>query len=388
MNERIAVIDGCRTPFIRSGGAFKGLMHWKLGSHAVKGLMAKTGLPSKEVDHVIMGALFHDKRTSNVAREIVLGAGLPEAVPAHTCTVACISANMAATNGAGMIVMGAADTVIAGGVEFFDPAQPLPIKEYSTELLMGQTAERLASRLKISREEQDAFAVRSHQRAVKAQKEGIFRDNIVPVAIPGIGIVSLDNGPREDTTIEKISKLKGAFDPENGTVTAANSSFLTDGAAAVMLMSEEKAKALGLTAQAYIKTFAHTAQNPLDELLLGPAFAVPKALAKAGLALKDIAVLEIHEAFAVQMIANINLLQSDIFAQRKLGLSAKIGEMDMDRLNIHGGSLSLGHPFGATGARLIMDCCRRMVNENSQFGLVAGCAAGAVGNAIILENAA
>ena len=385
MNEKIAIIDGCRTPFIRSGGAFKELMHWKLGSHAVKGLMAKTGLPSKEVDHVIMGALFHDKRTSNVAREIVLGAGLPESVPAHTCTVACISANMAATNGAGMIAMGAADTVIAGGVEYFDPAKPLPIKEYSTDLLMGQTAERLASRLKISREEQDVFAVQSHQRAVTAQKEGIFHDNIVPVAVPGIGIITSDNGPREDSTIEKISKLKGAFDPEKGAVTAANSSFLTDGAAAVMLMRESKAKALGLKAQAYIRTFAHTAQNPLDELLLGPAFAVPKALAKAGLKLDDIGVLEIHEAFAVQMIANINLLQSADFAKEKLGLPNKIGEIDMDRLNIHGGSLSLGHPFGATGARLIMDCCRRMVNENSQFGLVAGCAAGAVGNAIILE---
>ena len=368
-----------------------------LGRHALKGLMAKTGLRSKDLDHVIMGSLFHDKRTSNVAREMVLGAGLPEIVPAHTCTAACISANIAFTNGAGMIAMGAADTVIAGGVEHFDPENIPPLKEFSTGLLMGATGDRLAERLGITRREQDEYAVMSHFRAVEAQRKGVFKKDIVPTVVPdlkngpenaseGRAFFS-DNGPRADTTIEKISRLKGAFDRDNGTVTAANSSFLTDGASAVLLMNADKARALGLKPKAYLKAFAHTAQDPLEELLLGPAFAVPKALAKAGLSFSDIGVLEIHEAFAAQMVGVVRLLESDEFARDRLGLSHKVGKVDFDRLNIYGGSLSLGHPFGATGGRLIATCCDRMRDEGMEFGLTTGCAAGAVGNAIIFENA-
>ncbi len=388
MTDKIAIIDGCRTPFLRSGTEFKDLMHWRIGSHAVQGLVARTGISPDEVDHVIMGALFHDQRTSNVAREIVLGTGLPESCPAHTCTVACVSANMAVTNGAGMIALGEADTVIAGGVEYFDLESIPPLKEYSTNLLMGQTGDRLAERLGISREEQDEFAVMSHKRAVTAQESGKLNRDIMPVVVPGVeGAISKDNGPRADTTMEKISKLKGAFDPEKGTVTAANSSFLTDGATAALLMSDKKAKALGLKPKAYLKTFAHTAQDPLDELLLGPAFAIPKALKKAGLTMKDIGVFEIHEAFAAQMVAVLRLLDSDKFAKESLNLDKKVGAVDMDSLNIYGGSLSLGHPFGATGGRLVSTCATRLQDEGARFGIVAGCAAGAVGNAMILENA-
>ncbi len=388
MTIRIAVIEGCRTPFLRSGTEFKDLMHWHIGRHAVQGLVARTGISPDDVDHVIMGALFHNQRTSNVAREIVLGAGLPESCPAHTCTVACVSANIAITNGAGMIALGEADTVIAGGVEHFDLESVPPLKEFSTNLLMGQTGDRLAERLGITRKEQDEFAVLSHRRAVSARESGKLNRDIMPVVIPGIeGAVTRDNGPRADTTMEKIGKLKGAFDPENGTVTAANSSFLTDGATAVLLMSEEKAKSLGLKPKAYLKSFAHTAQNPLEELLLGPAFAIPKALNKAGLSMKDIGVFEIHEAFAAQMVAVLRLLDSDDFAKESLNLDKRVGAVDMEKLNIYGGSLSLGHPFGATGGRLVATCANRLQDEGAEFGIVAGCAAGAVGNAIILENA-
>jgi len=194
------------------------------------------------------------------------------------------------------------------------------------------------------------------------------------------------NGPRKDATAVKLSGLKPPFDKKNGTVTAGNSSFLTDGASAVLLMSETKAKELGLTPLAYLKSFAYSGQDPVEELLLGPIFSIAKVLEKESMSLDDIGVLEIHEAFAAQMLANIDCMESDEFAQKKLGLSKKLGTIDMKKLNLYGGSLSIGHPFGATGARLLTTCARRMKAENQQYGIVSGCAAGAVGNAILLEN--
>jgi acetyl-CoA acetyltransferase family protein len=428
--KRVAVIDGCRVPFQRSGTGYYDLMAWQLGSFAVKGLLARTGLSPDEVDHVLMGCVATDIATTNVAREVALGAGLPITVPAHTCTLACVSANMAFTNGANLIETGNADVVIAGGVEscsdadikiskryrrfildvtmyhkpknfagmlkhlknmspldFLIPEKPA-VAEYSTGLLMGQTAEILARRLGISRQEQDEYAVLSHQRAIKAQEDGVLKKEIVPVVAPGKdkAIVS-DNGPRKETTIDKISKLRGAFDKKYGSVTAANSSFLTDGGSAVLLMSEEKAKELGLKPKVFLKSYAYTGQDLVEELLLGPAFSIPAALKKAGLRLSDIGVLEIHEAFASQMLGNARCLASKQFAKEKLGLSREVGEIDFDKMNRYGGSLSLGHPFGATGGRLITTCCNRMLDEGQQFGVVAGCGAGALGNAIILEAA-
>ncbi len=428
--KRVAVIDGCRVPFQRSGTGFYDLMAWQLGSFALKGLLVRTGLAPEEIDHVMMGCVANDIATTNVAREVALGAGLPVSIPAHTSTLACVSANVAAVNGANLIATGNADTVVAGGVETFSdtaikvsrryrrfildvtmyhrprsfiamlkrlsrmspldfvvPERPA-VSEYSTGLIMGQTAERLAKRLSISRKDQDAYAVQSHQRACRAKDNPQVKKEIVPVVVPGKGaLVTEDNGPREDTTMERAGKLKGAFDRKYGTVTAANSSFLTDGGAAVLLMSEEKAKACGLKPKAYIRSFAFSGQDLVDELLLGPCFSIPKALKKAGLTLKDIGVFEIHEAFASQILANVMCMASDTFAKEKLGLAKAVGEIDMDRLNIYGGSLSLGHPFGATGGRLITTCCNRLVDEGVQFGVVAGCGAGALGNAIIFENA-
>jgi len=430
-NKRVAIIDGCRTPFLKSGTGFRNAMAWELGRYAVKGLVSRTGITSKDVDHVIMGTVAADIATTNVAREVALGAGISKTVPAHTCTVACISANMAITDGAGQIATGNADVVIAGGVETFSdvdikvskryrrfildmamfkrpkalsgklkllkkmrlrdflvPEQPA-IAEYSTGLSMGANADRLAKRLGVSRREQDQFSQMSHERALQATANGTAGKEIVPVVLPGTqkAIVD-DNGPRPDSTAEKLGRLKPAFDRRHGTVTAGNSSFLTDGAAAVLLMSEEKASAMGLEPLAYIKSFAYTAQDLYEELLLGPAFAIPKALEKAGLTLVDIDVLEIHEAFAAQMVANIQCLESDRFGQSALGRSGKVGAVDLEKLNAYGGSLSIGHPFGATGGRLVTTCCNRLRETGRQFGIVAGCAAGAVGSAIVLENAA
>lgn len=429
-SDRVAIIDACRTPFMRSGTAFYDLMAWELGRFAVKGLIARTGIDQSMIDYVIMGTVMADISTTNVAREIMLGAGLSGTIPAHTCTAACVSANIAVTSACDMISAGQADTVIAGGTEsmsdpaikigkryrrflldltmfkrpkgiagklkllkgmkfkdFFSIEKPA-IAEYSTGLTMGANADRLASRLGITRRQQDDYAARSHRLATAAAKSGSMKKEIVPVVVPRTGkVVKDDNGPRADATIEKLASVKPAFDRRYGTVTAANSSFLTDGASAVLLMKESKAKALGLKPLAFVKAYSQAGSDPWDELLLGPAFSAARALKKAGITLADIKVLEIHEAFAAQILANIHYMESEKWGREKLGLDGKLGEVDQGLLNTRGGSLSIGHPFGATGGRLIASCCNRMQEENARFGLVAGCGAGAVGNTIILENA-
>lgn len=429
LGNRVAVVAGCRIPFQRSGTAYESLMGWQLGQLAVKGLLARSGIDGADVDQVIMGCVATDIATTNIAREVALGAGIPRTVPAHTCTVACISANQAITNAALLIASGQADVVVAGGVETFSdtdirvsrryrkflmdltlfkrpkgvlgklkllsamrpkdfvvPETP-SIAEYSTGMIMGQNADRLASRLGISRDDQDRYAEMSHHRAVTAWASGVLNDEVTPVVVPGsFAVVSRDNGPREDADAAKLSRLKPAFAKGGGTVTAGNASFLTDGAASVLLMSEAKAYALGLRPMGYIRDFVYTAQDPVEELLLGPAFAIPHLLKRAGIPLGEVGVLEIHEAFAAQMLANLRCLASRSFARQHLGMNDAPGEVSLDRLNRHGGSLSLGHPFGATGARLVTTCCRRMAREQSPFGLVAGCAAGAVGSAILLEH--
>jgi acetyl-CoA acetyltransferase family protein len=428
--SRIAIIDGCRTPFQRSGTGYYDLMGWELGRYAIKGLVSKIAMPVDVIGHVIMGTVAADITTTNVARESMLGAGLPYTIPAHTNTVACISAGAAIANGANMILAGDVDAVIAGGVETFsDPAIKISkayrrfildmtmfrrpktlggklkllrkmklgdfitperpaLGEYSTGLIMGQNADRLARRLGISREDQDRYAALSHQRAAAAIKSGKLKDEMVPVVVTGQSkAITVDNGPREDASAERLSKLKGAFDRKYGTVTAANSSFLTDGATAVLLMSEKKAKALGLKPKGYIRSHAFTGQDLWEELLLGPAFAIPAALKKAGLKFSDLGVIEIHEAFAAQMLGVIISLESDTFGREKLGLPGRAGKVDMDKLNTYGGSLSLGHPFGATGARLLTTCCNRLNESGERYGVIAGCAAGAVGGAMIIENA-
>lgn len=427
---RVAVVEGCRIPFQRSGTGYYDLMAWELGSFAVKGLMVKTGVEPRDVEHVIMGCVAIDLATTNVAREISLGAGLPQSVPAHTCTLACVSSNVAVVNGANLISTGNADIVIAGGVDTFSDAaikvsskyrrfildvtmyhrpknflqllarlakmRPIDfvlperpaVSEYSTGLLMGQTAERLAKKMGISRRDQDEFAAMSHKRAIEARDKGFLKKEIVPVVVPGKDkAIEQDNGPRPDISVEKLGKLKGAFDRKYGTVTAASSSFLTDGATAVMLMSEEKARELNLKPKAYIVAYAYSGQDLMEELLLGPTFCIPKVMDKAGITLKDVGVFEMHEAFASQMIGNVRCLASDSFCRERLGRDKAVGEIDYGRLNTRGGSLSLGHPFGATGGRLLTTCVNRMIDENQQYGIVTGCGAGALGNAILLENA-
>ncbi len=424
--RRVVIVDGCRTPFLRSGTGFADQSAYDLGRHAVAGLLHRNHkVDPAAVDVLIMGTVIQDPSTSNVAREIGLACGLPSSCPAYTVTVACVSANMAFTNAATLIAAGMADVAIAGGTEtlsdapirvsrpirkrliaaqktkgpmgllkqmkgtrFKDLVPEVPaIADFSSGLTMGQNCERLAKRIGISRADQDAYALMSHQRAARATREGFLARQIQPVMTPPeFAPIREDNGIRGDSTIEKIASLKPAFDRNFGTVTAANSSFLTDGASAVLLMSEDKARSLGVHPLAALVSTSVTAMDPLDELLLGPAFAIPDAIEASGLTLDDIGVVEIHEAFAAQMVANLRLLEDPAFAQTRLKRDRPAGRVDIERVNAWGGSLSIGHPFGATGGRIITTCCHRMQQEEAKYGLVAACAAGAIGHAMVLER--
>ena len=423
--RKAVYIDGGRTPFLKSSTGFKQLNSYDLARMAIQSLLTKTQIDPDKVDWVIMGRVIGDISNSNVARDAALAAGIPNHTPAATVTLACVSANKAITNAVDLIQTGQADIVIAGGTEsltdipiryrkkfrmklvesqrykkpldwlsffkglkFSDVLPEIPaIAEFTTGRSMGQDCDRMAARIGVTREEQDRYAMRSHLNAAKATENGNLAYEIFPAAVPPkFSVIDKDNGFRDDTTMASLGKLRPAFVKPYGTLTAGNSSFLTDGASAVLIMSEDAAKAHGFQPKAVFKSYAYTAQNPDDELLLGPAYATPKVLDKLGLSLSDIDVFEFHEAFAAQMVANLKCLNSDKFAQEKLGRSSKVGEVPEDKLNNWGGSLSIGHPFGATGGRLVATAVNRLIKEDGQLALIASCAAGAVGNAIILER--
>ncbi len=408
-----AIVGGCRTPFIKSNGAFATLISYELGRFAVNALLDKTGLKADIVQALAMGTVISDPRTSNVAREVVLSSALPNTVPAHTVTMACISSNMAATSIADMIRLRHIEVGIAGGCETFsDP--PIRVSrrvrmalakaskakgvgdylrllrtlsladlrldfpsptEFSTNETMGQGCERMAKQLGISREESDRFAQRSHALAGKAWSEGKYDIDVVAVDVPPhFHKVSRDDGPRPNSTSADLAKLKPAFDAEFGVVTAASSSFFTDGASAVLLMSDALCQKLSQKPLAHLIDYVYAASDPLHELLFGPARTIPSLLERNGLKVADIDVWELHEAFAAQVLANLKFL------------APTIGEIPMDKLNLWGGSLSLGHPFGATGGRLLLTAAKRLEAENGRFAVVSGCAAGGLGSAILLER--
>ncbi|HKI46713.1 MAG TPA: acetyl-CoA C-acyltransferase [Balneolales bacterium] len=422
----IAFIDGCRIPFQRSGTGYKNLMSYDLARMAIQGLLHRTDLDPREIGHVVMGTVIQEVKTSNVAREAALAAGIPNTVPAHTVTMACVSSNQAITTGMELIRSGQAKIVIAGGTETMSdvpirlskqirrilldaqkvksPSGYLPllkklrpkdlvpetpsITEFSTNETMGQSADKLAAKFGVTREEQDAYALRAHQRAALATKDGLLAGEIVPATVPpNFDPITTDNGIREDTTLEKLASLSPAFVKPHGTITAGNASFLTDGASAVLLMDDETARAMGFTPKAYLKEYTYVAQDPGEELLLGPAYATPKILKASGMTLSNIDVFEFHEAFAGQILANMNALNSKDFAKDHLNLDQPVGEVPLDRFNTLGGSLSLGHPFGATGARLVTTAINRLIREDGNIALVAACAAGGQGHAMIIQRA-
>jgi len=421
--KNMVLVDGVRTPFLTSGTDYKDLMPHDLQRYALTGLVNKTGIDRSIVDYFCMGTVIQEVKTSNIAREAALGAGFSDRIPAHTVTMACISSNQAITTCLGLIEQGVYDVGVAGGVEFMSDvpirhsrkmralmlqankakstgamlgllskirpghlSPELPaIAEFSTGETMGHSADRLAATFGVTRQEQDDFSMRSHGLAKAAAEAGLLSD-IIPVKTPkGKDFVKADNGIRI-VGAEKMAKLKPAFIKPHGTVTAANSSFLTDGASAALVMTEEKAKQLGLTPKAYFRAFTYVSQDPKDQLLLSPAYVTPVILKKQGLTLKDIDVLEYHEAFAGQILANLKAMGSDKFCQEHMGLKEKVGEVDMDKFNKWGGSLSIGHPFGATGVRLCMHAANRMIKEDGKFAMLAACAAGGQGVGMILER--
>ena len=423
-NRTPVLVDGCRVPFRRSGTDYTDLIAYDLARSVLKGLLTRTGLEPPCVERVILGTVVQNAATSNVAREAALGAGLPNHVPAHTVTMACISANQAIAGAADLIRTGEAEVVIAGGTETLSdvplqfpkelrkrlfearkykspleyrklvagmsPSDLLPrapaIAEYSTGETMGESADKLAAAFGVSRREQDEYALRSHHLAAQATREGKLEDEITPAVLPpDFEPLTQDNTFRE-SSMEKLAALPPVFVKPFGTVTAGNSSPLTDGAAATLMMSEERALALGYTPKAYLRDYTFVAQDPGEELLLGPAYAVPKLLGRAGLTLDDVDVIEIHEAFAGQVLAVLRALESDQFAKEKLGREHKVGEVDMDKVNPWGGSLSLGHPFGATGARLVTTAAHRLLEEDARYAFVTACAAGGLGHAMLLER--
>ena len=423
--NRIVFVDGCRTPFLKANTQFKDLTSYDLARLALKGLVRRTQLTSEMIDRVIMGTVISNMQTSNLAREALLGSGLSHSIPAFTVTQACISANVAISTGVDLIAAGQARAVIAGGAEsmsdipiryrkrfrqklvesqkyrkptdwlkfikglrFSDFLPEIPsISEFSTGRTMGQDCDRMAARIGVSREEQDAFAARSHQLAAKATESGILSGEIEPIRLsPKYDTISSDNGVRGDSTTEKLAKLKPAFIKPYGTITAANASFLTDGAAAVLVMHEEEAARHSMEPKSWIRHYTFSAQDPQEELLLGPAYATARILQQSGLSLDDIDVFELHEAFAGQVLANLKCLESQQFCRDQLGLDKAVGTIPMEKLNIHGGSLSIGHPFGATGARLLTTASNRLIREKVRYALIAACAAGALGHAMIIER--
>ncbi len=423
--RRVAIVSGLRTPFLKAGTLFNELSALDLGRMVVQELVQRSELNPKEIDQLVFGQVIPNMTAPSIAREVVLASGLPRRIEAHTVVRACATSVQAMVAAANNIALGLGDVAIAGGTESMSdppvftsralahaladmsraktwatkmksfqrlaPSDLLPvapaIAEYSTGLSMGQSAEKMAKENQISRSEQDAIALASHQNAAAAWRDGRMSRQVMHVSIPPkySTVAKSDNNVREDTSLEALSKLKPVFDKKYGTVTAGNASPLTDGAAALLLMSEEKAKALGYEPVAYLRAHAFAATDPAGQLLQGPAYAVPVALRRANMTLKDIELFEMHEAFAVQVASNIQALASRQFAA-SLGLSEAVGEVDRSRLNLSGGSIALGHPFAATGARILYQAACEMKQRGLSNALVTVCAQGGLGAAVVLER--
>lgn len=425
-HRRVAIVRGLRTPFVKAGSVFSGLTALDLGRMVVQELVQRAELDPSAIDQVVFGQVIPTLTAPSIAREVVIAAGLPRKIEAFTVARACATSIQAMTTAANAIAVGEADIVIAGGTESMSDAPiftsrplahalvaaskgrslpeklkpfqklkakdllPVPpaIAEYSTGLTMGESAEKMAKENGISREEQDRIAYNSHRNAARAWKDGLFDHEVMHVVVPPKyeQTAAKDNIVRDDTSVEALGQLKPVFDRKYGTITAGNASPLTDGAAALLLMSEERARALGYEPLGYLRGHAYAATDPGDQLLQGPVYAVPTALKRAGLTLKDIDLVEMHEAFAAQVASNLQALASKEFA-KKAGWSAPVGEVDRERLNVTGGSIAIGHPFGATGARIVTQALNELKRRNKNTVLCTVCAAGGLGAAVVLERA-
>jgi len=423
--RRAAIVTGLRTPFARSGTVFRDVTAVQLARRVTQELLERTGLDGKEVDEVAFGQVIQSVLAPNVAREVSLLPQLPRTIPAVSLNRACASAGSAISYAADQITLGHADVVLAGGVESLSdipilhskrmtqilleaskakslgqrlgafarvrPRDLVPVSpaiaEPSTGESMGQSAEKMAKENGITREAQDRVALLSHQRAAAATASGRFAEEIAPW-FGGRNmdeVVTTDNLIRPDTSLEALAQLKPVFDRRYGSVTAGNSSPLTDGASVTLVMEEQKARALGFRPLAAVRSYALAAVDPGWQLLMGPAYAVPRALDRAGIGWKDLGLVEIHEAFAAQVLSNVQAWGSKQWAE-KLGRSAPVGEVDWNRTNVHGGSIAIGHPFGATGSRIATTLANEMVKRDVEFGLISICAQGGMGFAMVLQR--
>ena len=422
---RTAIVSGVRTPFARSGSVLADETAIELGKVAVRELVARSGIDADRVDQLIYGTVVHDTQAPNIAREVGL-ATLPKTVPAVTVSRACTSSNQAISDGVGLIHQGYAQIVVAGGADALSrvpitvsdrlskrlvkaakaktlgqrvgafkglrpkeliPVQPA-IAEPTTGETMGESAERMAKENGISREDQDAWAFRSHQLALAGTQDGRLLEEIAPMYLGRdfSTVVDRDNGIREDTSLEKLAKLRPVFDRKYGSVTAGNASPLTDGASAVLLMSEDAVKAHGVEPLGWVKSYAFTALDPGQQLLQGPYYAAPIALERAGITMKDVQLMEMHEAFAAQVLSNLRWWESDEIAERELGRASAVGHPPEDVINVMGGSIAIGHPFGATGARVTTTLLNEMRRRDLELGLITVCAAGGLGFAMVVER--
>jgi acetyl-CoA acyltransferase len=425
IGRRVAIVAGYRTPFCKAGTDFGKLTSLDLGKAVVQELVTRTEIDPEEVDALVYGNVVPMVASPNVAREIVLSTNLPKKIHGTTVMRACASSTEATVAAANAIALGNSEVAIVGGVEclsdvpilfsrkFSDalvaasrartlPARlkafatirpkdllPIPpaIAERFTGMTMGQHAEAMAKENDISRHEQDQLALRSHLRAAAATEDGRLPAEIIPVHLPREKrAVTKDNHIRPDTTLDALAKLRPAFDKRYGSVTAGNACPLTDGASAMLIMSEEKAKALGYTPLGYIRSYAYAAVDPTWQLLIGPVFAIDKALQRAGIPLKDMDLIDLHEAFAAQVLSVTKALGSKTFAAERLGRSEAVGEVDPDKLNVVGGSIAVGHPFAATACRQMVSVLHELERRGKNLAIVSQCAAGAMGAAIILER--
>ncbi len=425
--KRVAIVAGLRTPFAKQWTAYKEVSALDLGKIAVAELLQRTGIDPSEIQQVVYGQVVPSIPAPNIAREVVLGTGMPRDIEAYSVSRACATSYQSTVNVAESIMADAIDCGISGGA---DSASDVPItvskrladalisatkarslgermqafaglrprdlapvppavKEFSTGLTMGESAEQMAKENHISREAQDEFAHRSHTLAARAWAEGKFNDEVMDVFVPNrYGThIREDNLVRKDTKLESYAKLRPAFDKKHGTVTAGNSSPLTDGASAMLMMREDKAKALGFEPLGFVRSYAFAALDPKGQLLMGPSYATPTALDRAGIKLSDLDLIDMHEAFAAQILSNTQAFESKEWAERQLGRSEAIGEIDWNKFNVNGGSISLGHPFAATGARQITQTLRELKRRGGELALCTACAAGGLGAAMVLEAA-
>lgn len=423
--KRVAIVAGLRTPFAKQWSAYREVSALDLANLVVAELLQRIDLDPQEIQQVVYGQVVPSVEAPNIAREIVLATGMPKSIEAYSVSRACATSYQSTVNVAEAIMAGAIDTGLAGGADSASNVPitvskhladalmaatrarsigermqafaglrprdlaPVPpaIKEYSTGLSMGESAEKMAKENHITREAQDEFAHRSHTLAARAWAEGKFEGEVMEVFVPNRfkETIREDNLVRKDGSLEKYATLKPAFDRKHGTVTAGNSSPLTDGASALLLMREDKAKAHGFDVLGFIRSYAFAALDPAGQLLMGPSYASPLALDRAGVKVSDLDLIDMHEAFAAQILSNTQAFESAEWSQKHLGRSEKIGEIDWDKFNVTGGSISIGHPFAATGARQITQTLRELKRRGGNLALCTACAAGGLGAAMVLE---